>query len=111
MGTFDVQMTDALPGTEPVPLVPPAQPIEGESHAHLIAPLFDFGRALGYVIEIRELPADGPGGWCDPRCKEIVVATRPANCQVRTLIHEVAHALGLGYEQYGREQPRSSWTA
>ena len=36
--------------------------------------------------------------------RQIVVATGPANQQVRTLTHELAHAHGLGYEQYGREQ-------
>ena len=35
---------------------------------------------------------------------QIVIATGPANGQVRTLVHELAHALGVGYEQYGREQ-------
>ena len=49
-------------------------------------------------------PSTGPGGWCDPKRKQIVVATGPANRQVRTLVHEIAHAHGLGYEQYGREQ-------
>jgi len=33
-----------------------------------------------------------------------VVACRPVNRQVRTLVHELAHALGLGYGQYGREK-------
>ena len=51
-------------------------------------------------MEIHELPADWPGGWCDPKRREIVVADGPANRQVRTLVHE----LGLGYDQYGREQ-------
>ena len=36
---WDVTGTDPLPGTEPVPLVPPSQPITGDSHHHLIAPL------------------------------------------------------------------------
>ena len=36
---FDVSMTDPLPGKEPVPLLPPSQPITGDSHHHLIAPL------------------------------------------------------------------------
>jgi hypothetical protein len=58
---FDVCMTDVLPGREPVPLAPPAQPIEGDSHAHLIAPLVQLGGELGYTIEIRELPEHGPG--------------------------------------------------
>ena len=35
---FDVSMTDPLPGKQPVPLSPPAEPITGDSHHHLIAP-------------------------------------------------------------------------
>lgn len=30
---FDVSQTDPLPGVEPVPLAPPSQPIEGDSHS------------------------------------------------------------------------------
>jgi hypothetical protein len=33
-----------------------------------------------------------------------VVSAGPANKHVRTLVHELAHALGLAYDQYGREQ-------
>ena len=53
---FDVSMTDPLPGKEPVPLTPPSQPITGDSHQHLIAPLIAHAAALGYTVEIRELP-------------------------------------------------------
>jgi hypothetical protein len=101
---FDVSQTDPLPGTERVPLSPPAQPIAGDSHTNLIAPLQELGRALGYCVEIRDLPEHGPGGWCDYKHKQIVIGTAPANREVRTLVHELAHALGVGYEQYGREQ-------
>ena len=101
---FDVSMTDPLPGKQPVPLTPPAEPITGDSHHHLIAPLIAHAAQLGYTVEIRELPEHGPGGWCDPKRRQIVVANGPANQQVRTLTHELAHAHGLGYEQYGREQ-------
>ena len=97
-------MTDPLPGKEPVPLLPPSQPITGDSHHHLITPLIAHAGGLGYTVEIRDLPADGPGGWCDPERHQIAVATGPANQQVRTLAHEVAHAHGVGYEQYGRKQ-------
>jgi hypothetical protein len=97
-------MTEPLPGTEPVPLAPPAQPIDGDSHADLIAPLQRLGRELGYRVERRDLPADEPQGWCDPKRKEIVVGIGPANREVRTLVHELAHALGLGYAQYGRDR-------
>ena len=101
---FDVAMTEPLPGVEPVPLAPPAEPIGGDSHRHLIAPLQELGRELGYRVEIRELPDESLGGWCNHVGKEIVVAAGPANRQVRTLVHELAHALGLGYAQYGREK-------
>jgi hypothetical protein len=97
-------MTDPLPGKAPVPLTPPASPITGDSHQHLVAPLVEHAGELGYSVEIRELPGDGPGGWCDPKHKQIVIAHGPANRQVRTLVHEIAHAHGLGYEQYGRER-------
>jgi antirestriction protein ArdC len=100
---FDVSMTEPLPGKEPVPLRPPSQPITGDSHSDLIAPLIAHAAELGYSVEMRELPENGPGGWCDPKRKQIVVATGPANRQVRTLMHELAHAQGLGYE-LGRER-------
>lgn len=101
---FDVAMTSPLPGTDPAPLAPPAQPIDGDSHADLIVPLQRLGRELGYQVQRRDLPADGPQGWCDPKRKEIVVGIGPANREVRTLVHELSHALGLGYAQYGRDR-------
>ena len=101
---WDVSGTDPLPGKQPVPLAPPAEPIAGDSHHHLIAPLIAHAAELGYSIEIRELPEDGSGGWCDAKSKLIVVANGPGNQQVRTLTHELAHAHGVGYEHYTRAQ-------
>jgi len=101
---WDVTGTDPLPGKEPVPLQPPSQPIIGDSHHHLIAPLVAHAAELGYTVELRDLPESGPGGWCDPKRKQIVVATGPADRQVRTLVHEISHAHGLGYAEWGRER-------
>jgi hypothetical protein len=99
---WDATGTDAIPGKEPVLLSPPAEPITGDSHQHLIAPLIAHAAELGYGVEIRDLPDQGPGGWCDPKRRQIVVANGPANQQVRTLTHELAHAHGVGYEHYTR---------
>lgn len=33
-----------------------------------------------------------------------MVGTGAANAMVRTLVHELAHALGIGYQQYGRRR-------
>jgi hypothetical protein len=101
---FDVSVTDPLPGKEPVPLAPPSQPITGDSHHHLIAPLIAHAADLGYTVEFQQLPDGGPAGWCDAEHKRIVVAAGPPNRQVRTLTHEIAHSHGLGYAELGRER-------
>jgi hypothetical protein len=101
---FDVAMTDVLPGTQAIPLCAPAEPITGESHAHVLEPLERLAGELGYQVQYR--PIDGStGGWCDPRRREIIVDDQlPANAQVRVLVHEIAHSLGVGYTEYGRAQ-------
>ncbi|MDQ5834834.1 MAG: hypothetical protein M3550_17570, partial [Actinomycetota bacterium] len=49
--------------------------------------------------------AGAVGGWCDARAKRIVVdADAPANAQLRILIHETVHGMGVGYERFGRER-------
>lgn len=83
-------------------LEPPIEPITGDSHAHLLTPLENFAAQLGYSV--RSLPLDGAAeGWCDGAREEIVVNEHlPANAQVRVLVHEIAHALGIGYPDRGR---------
>ena len=99
VSVFDVSQTEALPGTEPVSLEPPSQPITGDSHAHLLDPLKHLAGELGFTVEHRSL--DGAAdGWCDAKQRQIVVnATLSRNGQVRVLVHEIAHALGVGYRE------------
>jgi hypothetical protein len=101
---FDASQTEVLPGMEPVPLAPPSEPITGDSHAHLLTPLETLAAELGYSVT--QLPLDGgTDGWCDYERREIVVNERlPANAQVRVLVHEIAHSLGVDYQQYGRQR-------
>ena len=101
---FDVSQTDALPGAEPVSLQPPSEPITGVSHADLLIPLERFAHELGYSVTRRTL--EGPAeGRCDTSEREIVVNDElPANAQVRVLVHELAHALGIGYREHGRRR-------
>ena len=99
---FDVSQTDPLPGTDPVPLAPPSEPIEGSTHAHLSGPLEVLAAELGYSVSVRVLDGSADG-WCDSKLREIVVnASLSENAQIRVLVHEIAHALGVGYEQYDR---------
>jgi hypothetical protein len=101
---FDVSQTDALPDTEPVPLDSPCEPIEGDTHAHLLPTLEALANELEYSVTRK--PVDGSAdGWCDQKKREIVVNSElAANAQVRVLVHEIAHALGVGYRDYGRRR-------
>jgi hypothetical protein len=101
---FDISQTDILPGAEAVALEPPHEPLTGDSHAHLLTPLCRFAESLGYSVSF-EVIEGSAGGWCDAKAKRIVVdAGVPTNAQLRTLIHECAHALGIDYKQYSRAQ-------
>jgi hypothetical protein len=104
VSVFDVSQTESLPGKEPVPLAPPFQPIEGDTHAHLLDPLERLATEFGYSVTQR--PLDGSAeGWCDSDKREIVVnGALPANARARVLVHEIAHALGVRYREYGRER-------
>jgi antirestriction factor ArdC-like protein len=101
---FDVSQTDPLPGTDPIPLAPPCEAIQGDTHADLLPPLERLAAELGYRVSTR--PVEGsPDGWCNGRTREIVVNSKlAANAQVRVLVHETAHALGVGYRDYGRQR-------
>jgi hypothetical protein len=101
---FDVSQTDQLPRADAARLCPPGEPVEGDSHGHLVARLVAHAGELGYRVEERDLPPGGPQGWCDHRAKLIVVGPGPANRRVRILVHELAHAHGIGYQQYTRRQ-------
>ncbi len=95
---FDRSQVDPIDGVEQAPLEPPSQPLSGDSHAHLLAPMQAFTESLGFTVAFQPIP--GPtDGWCDQKAKRIVVdAGQPANAQLRVLIH----ALGVGYAEYGR---------
>ncbi|MGO8906754.1 MAG: ArdC family protein [Solirubrobacteraceae bacterium] len=104
VSVFDVSQTDPLPGKDPVSLESPSQPIQGETHAHLLTQLEQLAAQLGYTVQRRAL--DGPvDGWCDSAKQEVVInAALAANAQVRVLVHEIAHALGVSYTDYGRRR-------
>jgi hypothetical protein len=104
VSVFDVSQTDALPDTEPVPLCPPCEPIDGDSHSHLIAPLVELAGGLGFAVCFQALDGSADG-WCDSDAHRIVVNERlPANARIRVLVHEIAHAQGIGYSDFGRRR-------
>jgi hypothetical protein len=101
---FDRCQVEPLEGREPAPLEPPSQPLTGDSHAHLVEPAAAFARSLGFAVAFEATPG-GTGGWCDRYNQRIVVnLDAPPNAQLRIVIHETAHALGIDYQTYTRQQ-------
>lgn len=96
---FDVSQTEGDPLPEPT-----VEPITGDSHADYLPALEAFAVKQGYSVTFEDLTETAVRGYCDSKQKRIVVCTStPPNSTVRTLIHEIAHSLGVGYKDYGRE--------
>lgn len=102
---FDRSQVDPVPGeAKDLESPRPCAPVSGDSHNHLIEPLEKLADRLGFTVERRPLPGE-TGGMCDAtRCRIVVQEGQPANAEVRILVHELAHALGVGYREYGRER-------
>lgn len=100
---FDVSQTEPLPDRQPTSLEPESQPVTGDSHAHLMPKLEAFAGELGYAVERRD--TGSAGGWCDHRTKTIAISSElPPNGQIRVLVHELAHAMGITYTSHTRAQ-------
>jgi antirestriction protein ArdC len=95
---FDIAQTDG----EPLPEAP-REPITGDSHARYLEPLKDLARSMGIAVYEYE-PTSAAQGFYDEKGARIVISTELApNGKVRTLVHELAHAHGVLYKDYGRE--------
>jgi len=90
---FDVTQTEGEPLAHA-----PSEPIDGDSHAEHLPALRKLAAEIEY--ELRVEPVTGSAqGYCSPKTKVIVIDdSLPPNAQVRVLIHELTHALGVGYE-------------
>ncbi len=95
---FDIAQTDG----EPLP-EPPCEPLTGDSHAALLPRLEQFARSIGWTVEYGE--TGHADGYAAPGEQRIRVSSELAepNRRVRTLVHELVHALGIGYREHGRE--------
>lgn len=101
---FDRSQVDPIDGVQQAPVQPPCEPLSGDSHAQMIAPMQAFAESLGYSVAFESIPG-ATGGWCDQKHQRIIVdADQPANARLRVLIHETGHALGVGYSEHGRER-------
>ncbi|GIK77731.1 MAG: hypothetical protein BroJett022_14210 [Actinomycetes bacterium] len=91
VSVFDRSQVEA--GPDAVAIEPPqAEPLSGDSHAHLLPKLRGFADSIGVRVDIESVPG-AARGFYRRRDSRIVVAPDDPNAMVRTLLHELAHAL------------------
>jgi antirestriction protein ArdC len=91
---FDhAQVGELPPPTTPAPLDPPIREITGADLAPVLPQLIALGREIGSTVEFEAIPGDR-NGYYEPDSRRIAIDEDMApNAQVKTLIHELAHAL------------------
>jgi len=99
---FDISQTDGdeLPRPADVRM-------DGDELAPRLVELERMAERLGFTVSYEDLgdSVAAPGGWCDRSARSIVISTgQSVNQQVRTLVHELAHAQGVGSSEYGRRE-------
>lgn len=103
---YDVSDTEPIPGEQEIPLTPPVRPseIEGNDLYDLIPVLEDMAHSMGLAVDFEDNLADGMMGYFSRKEQRIVLwGQQSSNSVVRTLIHELAHAMGASYSTWGRE--------
>jgi hypothetical protein len=82
------------------------EPITGESHEEYIYRAEALWDSMGYAVEYDADLDPLKGGHVDLAAKKVVInGARALNGQVRTHIHELAHAIGgIDYAKYTRKQ-------
>lgn len=90
---FGDDQVEPLPAPAvPVPLTPPIAEVDGESLAPVWPALVALGRQIGSTVELGiTAPAHG---FYEPATRRIVISDADSrNQQIKTLVHELAHAL------------------
>jgi antirestriction protein ArdC len=91
---FDrAQVAPLPPPADPVPLDPPLRTVEGDDLAWVFPRLVELAGELNSGVVIERMP-DGRGGYFEPATRRIALnKANPVNHQVKTLVHELSHAL------------------
>jgi antirestriction protein ArdC len=91
---FDREQVQQLPPpATPATLDPPVREVTGEDLAPVLPHLIELGLQIGSIVEFEAIPGQRRG-YYEVESRRIAIGEdMPANAQVKTLVHELAHAL------------------
>ncbi|MDP2856614.1 MAG: ImmA/IrrE family metallo-endopeptidase [Bacillota bacterium] len=90
VAVFDVSQTEG----DPLPEFDLAKDVQGDDLAGLVPSLVEFAEGKGYTVSFEELQKGQGEGYCRYSDHSIhVMSSNPVNMQVKTLAHEIAHAI------------------
>lgn len=91
---FDRDQVDPLPPpAEPTPLDPPVVEVAGDGLETLLQPLTEFGGSIGSEVTFEPVPGTADGFYELASRRIVIDSALAPNAQVKTLLHELAHAL------------------
>ena len=91
---FDREQVEPLPArSSPVPLDPPVREIEGDDLAPVLPRLIALAREIGSCVAFEAMSGQRNGYYALESRRIAVRQDIARNAQVKTLIHELAHAL------------------
>jgi hypothetical protein len=97
VSVFDRSQVEPLPNFPggPVELDPPLIPITGNDLAHLQEPLIELAASLGVTVSFEPIPGPASGLYAHERNRIVIDADAEvsANSELKTLVHELSHAL------------------
>lgn len=87
------QIAPLPPPTQPTPLDPPIAALEGDELAWAFPPLVKLAGEIACAVLIERIPGQA-GGYFEPVSRKIALnRERSTNHHVKTLVHELGHAL------------------
>jgi len=101
---FDVSQTEPNDPDNVIELDPPGSIVGGDSHNAYLVRCVEACDRMGWPLTFEDINQPGVLGFHTKDDEIVIQRGLEPNRQLRILIHEMTHALGVDYEKFSREE-------